>query len=81
MYFCEDCQKLISDKYKHIRTKSHLFKVENKDYDMVSSVGIRHSFTNEDEKNDYYRAKARLYYHRKKEQLILNGTIPNKALN
>tara|TARA_R100000951_G_C2540104_1_gene149112 strand:+ start:177 stop:422 length:246 start_codon:yes stop_codon:yes gene_type:complete len=81
MYFCENCEKFISDKYKHIRTKSHLFKVENKNYVIASSVGIRHSFIDQDEKNDYYRAKARLYYHRKKQRLILNGTIPDKTIN
>lgn len=81
MYFCENCKKIIGDKYKHIRTKSHLFKVENRNYDIVSSVRIRHTFINQDEKNEYYRAKARLYYHQKKQRLILNGTIPNKALN
>ena len=81
MYFCENCDKIISDKYKHIRTKSHLFKVENRNYDMASTVGIRHTFADQDEKNEYYRAKARLYYHRKKQSNILNGTIPNKALN
>jgi hypothetical protein len=52
----------------HVTTRSHIFKTQNPTYDPIEAVGIRHSITDPEEKRQYYNAKSRFYYHRKKSK-------------
>lgn len=60
--------KEIKDMRHHKKSISHIFKEQNPIYDPIQSVGIRHTFTNEEERRLYYNGKSRFYYHRKKSK-------------
>jgi len=52
----------------HNKTKSHIFKEQNPIYDPIQSERIRHTFTDPEQRRQYYNAKSRFYYHRKKSK-------------